>query len=431
MIKFYKAFERIFQRLLRSIAFLPIIISFGYLLFGIIIFYSRESEFILYLREQLPQLFVQEISTARTILSVIIGGIISLTVFSFSMVMVVLSQATTNFSPRLIPELIADRKHQVILGIYVGTLLFTINSLLYLGTNQSEGYHVGISVTISAFFCLICIGLFAYFIHNISNTIQVTRIIKNIHDQSKSFYDNEINNQKSFYVTSINEDTSDWHVIESPRTGYFGGLSEKIISQRLKKTENKILILPYDGQYVWSNEIIIKTKHRLSQVQKSDLLNALLFSARRLDDRNTISGLIKLSEVAVKALSPGINDPGTANDALLRISNIMSMTLQLPPQKVKPIKDTGIVLISSFITTKELLRLVIQPIRFYGKDDLQITFTLVKSLKYLESLPHLSEAQIYEIEQELALIQNYISERSTYIAGTKDEQVIQDLFKKQ
>lgn len=429
MTKFYKIFKTILRRLLKSIAFLPIIISFGFLLFGILIFYTNESDVTVYLRKQIPYIFVQNISTARTILSVIIGGIISLTVFSFSMVMVVLSQATSNFSPRLIPELIADRKHQIILGVYIGTLLFSINSLLYLGTNQNEGYHVGLSVTISALFCIICIGLFAYFIHTISNTIQVTRIIKTIHDQSTSFYEEILKHEKSFYVTSINEDTTDWHVIESPKTGYFSGLSESFIKRKFKGVENKIKILPYQGQYVWSNEIILKTKNVLTQQQKTELLNALLFSETRLGDRNTISGLIKLSEVAVKALSPGINDPGTAIDAILRISNIMSKTLQLPPQKVKPISKTGIVLVSDLVKTDELMRLVIQPIRHYGRNDLQVIYTLIRSLSYLKTLPHLNATQIEEINQELQMIEDHVSKGSTYISGSKDEHIISNLLK--
>ncbi|NIU61616.1 MAG: DUF2254 domain-containing protein, partial [Pseudomonas stutzeri] len=60
---------------------------------------------------------------ARLILGTLVGGIISLMVFSFSMVMVVLNSAASSLSPRVIPALISSRSHQVVLGVYLGTII--------------------------------------------------------------------------------------------------------------------------------------------------------------------------------------------------------------------------------------------------------------------------------------------------------------------
>src|SRR5690606_41948384 len=69
-----------------------------------------------------PLLLVEDGDTALTVLSACLGGLISLMVFSFSMVMLLLSQASNNYSPRLLPGLISDKRHQLILGIYLATI---------------------------------------------------------------------------------------------------------------------------------------------------------------------------------------------------------------------------------------------------------------------------------------------------------------------
>ncbi|MFP3759150.1 DUF2254 family protein, partial [Cupriavidus sp. SIMBA_020] len=67
---------------------------------------------------------------ARTILSTLAGSIISLTVFSFSMVMVVLNSASASLSPRVVPGLITRKSHQMVLGFYLGSIIYSIIMLI-------------------------------------------------------------------------------------------------------------------------------------------------------------------------------------------------------------------------------------------------------------------------------------------------------------
>ncbi|MBK7570359.1 MAG: DUF2254 domain-containing protein [Bacteroidetes bacterium] len=65
-------------------------------------------------------------STARSIISSIAAGIITLTVFSFSMVMIVLNQSASQLSNRILDKLIGSRFQQVVLGVYVGTIVYSL-----------------------------------------------------------------------------------------------------------------------------------------------------------------------------------------------------------------------------------------------------------------------------------------------------------------
>src|SRR5690606_23665036 len=112
--------------------------------------------------------------------SAIITGLISMMVFSFSMVMLLLSQASSNYSPRLLPGLISDKSHQIILGIYLGTILYCIFILFSIQPTGDKYQIPGFSVLLGIVFTVACIYAFIYFIHNISENIQISKILDRI-----------------------------------------------------------------------------------------------------------------------------------------------------------------------------------------------------------------------------------------------------------
>ena len=139
-----------------------------------------------YLVEHLPILVVDNGDTAMTILSALISGLISVVVFSFSMVMLLLSQASSNYSPRLLPGLISDKRHQVILGIYLATILYNIFILFSIQPTGDKYQIPGFSVLIGILATVVCLYAFIYFIHNISQSIQISNILQGIFDTAKS-----------------------------------------------------------------------------------------------------------------------------------------------------------------------------------------------------------------------------------------------------
>ena len=109
----FKYLKITFIRILESIAFYPVLLCVIFLLLAGVTTRIENVAFILKIKSKLPHLFISDYETSRSILTTLVGGILSLTVFSFSMVMVVLNQASNNYSPRLLPSLIANKKHQI------------------------------------------------------------------------------------------------------------------------------------------------------------------------------------------------------------------------------------------------------------------------------------------------------------------------------
>ncbi|NJW54951.1 DUF2254 family protein, partial [Salinimicrobium oceani] len=131
-----------------KIAFYPSLFALSGLLFAFIMMYLEERGISGYLVENIPLLVVNNGDTALTILSACITGLISMMVFSFSMVMVLLNQASTNYSPRLLPGLISDHKHQIILGIYLSSILYCIFILFSIQPTGDQYQVPGFSVLV-------------------------------------------------------------------------------------------------------------------------------------------------------------------------------------------------------------------------------------------------------------------------------------------
>ena len=119
MKKIYIWIDRYYHKIVGSIAFYPAIIAILFLAFSIGMVAFDFSEIGKNLKSNLKWLSLQDAGTARSIISTVTGSIISLAVFSFSMVLIILNQTASQLSNRILDELIGNRFQQIVLGIYI------------------------------------------------------------------------------------------------------------------------------------------------------------------------------------------------------------------------------------------------------------------------------------------------------------------------
>lgn len=396
-----KFFKRTYQKVLQSIAFYPVLISLFYIIAAITSLQVDSSELVARLKEEIPYLFIQDYETVRAMLSTFIGGIISLTVFSFSMVMVVLGQASSDFSPRLLPSLISNKRHQIILGIYIGTLLYCTLILLSLGAYGSDSSGLGFSAMLGAMMAVLCMGLFIYFINSISRAIQIHNIIDEIHERCDSFLKRRLNERDANKVALQYIDSDEWESIVTDKTGYFRGFDHDLMSGSIKENDNQIEIVPYLNQHIWKGDIALRVKSDISDDERKNLLFCMNISSDRHEDDKGIGGMIKLMEIAVKAMSPGINDPGTAIDAVIKLGSLLAKFLSFPHMVSTTFDQGKLILIDRNTPAEELMRILVQPIRLYSKQDSSVMYELIKSLQFMNRAPGISNDNRQAVVKEL------------------------------
>ena len=359
-----------YRKVKGKIAFYPTLFALSGLLFAFAMMYLERLGMSNYLVEHAPLLVVNSGDTALTILSACITGLISMMVFSFSMVMVLLNQAASDYSPRLLPGLISDRRHQIILGIYISSILFCIFILFSIQPTGDKYQVPGFSVLLGILSTVISIYAFIYFIHNISETIQITNILEDIflNARKRLFYllEQEKGTSPNFPVTD------GWFEYKTSKSGYFQSFSRKGLLTFCKENDTLLEVLLIKGAFVLEGVPAFRSKNKLSKKAAEDLLDKFYFSREELVTTNFVLAFKQITEVVVKAMSPGINDPGTALNAIDYLTELLRVRMLKPDRSYISEDDKTFVKLR-VVNFKELLYNLNAAMRKYCSHDIVVT----------------------------------------------------------
>lgn len=423
MKHFFIRIATFFRTVKSKIAFYPTLIAIAgfFLALGMIILEKQGiSRKII---EVFPMLMVEDGDTALNVLSTCIGGLISMMVFSFSMVMLLLSQASSNFSPRLLPGLISNKKHQIILGLFLATIIYNIFTLFSVNTSEEKYTLPGFSILLGVFFTIVCLSAFIFFIHNISQSIQINNIMDGIYAEAIERLNEiiEAEAKESKMLVEHFPDTAEWHSYTSIKSGYFQNISIKNISDICKENDVRIYISVPKGLFVLKNNSILKTSKLLDKKIVDDIFSNINFARGEYIRDNYILAFKQITEIAVKAMSPGINDPGTAVNAIDYLTELFALRMKKNNTGVLTTDGEAHIKIA-IIRFKELLYNVMASLRTYCKHDPIVVQKLIWMLKYLQEQQVADKSYLAAITEELKVL---ISDMD--FDSKKDEHILKAL----
>jgi len=364
-----------------KIAFYPTLLAFLGFNFAFFMLYLENKGVSRYLIEHVPVLVVDNGDTAMTILSSLISGLISMVVFSFSMVMLLLSQASSNFSPRLLPGLISDKSHQIILGIYLFTILYCIFVLFSIQPTGDQYQIPGFAVLLGILQTVISIYAFIYFIHNISQSIQISNILQNIYKVAKKRLDQLIDNEENQFDEFPSSE--DWHEYHSENSGYLQNISFTNLVDICQAEDIQLHILPVKGIFVLNGIPLFRASKKLDENTVNKILTNFNFSRDELVSDNYTLAFKQITEIIVKAMSPGINDPGTAINGIDYLTELLALRMRKKDTSII-IRDEKAYVRINTINFEDLLHQIMASIRTYCKQDIILVQKLLLMFYYLE-----------------------------------------------
>ncbi|MBS7691471.1 DUF2254 domain-containing protein [Pseudomonas lalucatii] len=373
---------RAYQRTVHSLAFYPTLIALGFLLLCLLNIAIEYQPWLLVLKARLDIGLVKNADNARLILGTLVAGIMSLMVFSFSMVMVVLNNAAAALSPRVIPGLISSKGHQKTLGFYLGTILY---ALLLITTIEQQGDErvpsLGVLVTLGL--GIACLGLFVQFIRSISQSIQVEYILNNLYCTTLDKLGGCERKLLDCRQPPRWPVAAGWAQVEARRSGYFKELNVVTLNALLEEHDLRMAVLVHRGFFVMAGHPLFKLDRPVDETLQQLLLDCFDFFVEQYASSHYVFGCKHISEIAVKALSPGINDPGTALTAIDMLCVLFSKRMALPDLDVMPLADQAPRLFFLELPLDQLLQLVFGPLRTYGGADPQVLSGLLQAYKNL------------------------------------------------
>ncbi len=389
---------RLLRRYRQSIAFLPSLLAVAYLLLGLLAVVPNINN------DTLPGflewLDFKDPGTARSLLSTLIAGMISLMVFSFSMVMTVLSQAGSSFSQKLVFGLVSKREHQRVLGHYLGTILFVLILLMvpFKGETptlwRSLGVYLGVAMVVH------CLGLFVYFIHSVSQSVQINAVTQGLHQSTKDSLEKVrslMDSPRWRHLGAHPHIQNRHYLINAHQSGYI----QQVDLEKLAKLAEEVGVVIHlnftFGDYTVVDFPLFKVEmednddaatpdaDKIDEEFRTAVLTTLTYVQGESVEDLYINGLTQLMEIAIKGLSPGINEPGIARLCIHQLTELLARRLKLEPSNIL-VDDQG----HTRVTWKtqrfdSLLYRLFTPILHYGKEDISINLALLKALKTLSN----------------------------------------------
>ncbi len=373
-----------YNKTVNSIAFYPAFIGLIFLLVSYLTISFDFSEAGKGIKASLPPYTsLKDASTARSIISAITSGLISLTVFSFSMVMIVLSQAASNLSNRILNRLIGNRFQQVVLGIYIGTIVYSLFLLSTIRDIDSGIYIPALSTYLLILLTIFDIFLFIYFIHYITQSIKYDVIIHRVYNDTRERLEKTcalsrpptelIELQGACFVTANS-------------SGIYEGFDTVTLLRYADEGDCVFYTLHTPGTFMLQGQPLLQVSKAISDDTKEKIARGLRVNEIESIEENYAYGLHQLSEIAMKALSPGINDPGTAIISLRAMAQLLAYRLKFYPNNVVRNDDNQVRILVQELTFDKLFENTVLPIWDYGKEDRLVQKEMYHLLDQLQKI---------------------------------------------
>jgi len=323
---------------------------------------------------------------AQVILAGIAASIMTVVSIVFAILLMTLTLASMQFSPRIIVSFSRDRVTQWTLGIFLGTFLYCLAAL---PAARFLPYPFAPVATVlgAMVLALVCVGLLLFFIHHISQAISVNHIVDRIAEETEAVIDEimpwpHLLNHHVKDAEPLRPNPSEVAVL-SHDSGYIRFVDTRRLVALAKHYHVTIRVLRRVGHFVPAGIplMMVSKGNRLSPEGTAELLAAFDFGPTRTLQQDVEFGVLQIVDVALKAISPAVNDPTTAINCVDQLSRILIRFASREPPEDLLYDPPGIVRASiGWIHFERLLEAALEQIRMYAKTDVAVSLRLLRAL---------------------------------------------------
>ena len=341
-------------------------------------------------------IFNGDAAAARTVLDAVSSSLITVTSLTFSLTVVTLQLASSQFSPRLLRTFSSDLFVQVTLAIFLSTFVYslTVLRLIRSADGSASPFVPRVAVTLAFLLAVTSVFALVLFLAHLARMIRVESMLRNVHREASA-------TMRSALPGRTRTDDPDETVPSVPSTaetvlavesGFLTGTNEAELLHAATRAGAVVLLDAQPGDFVvegvpvarvWSDQ-----RGRLSTDQRDVLARKVTDSMsvgfERTSGRDIGFGLRQLTDVANKALSPGINDPTTAVHAIGHLAVLLceAADRQLGPRLLRD-DDDRLRVVASGPSFADLVEVAITQPRRYGASDPQVAGQLFRLLAQL------------------------------------------------
>lgn len=349
------------------------------------------------LLQQWPRLFGVGADGSRSMLSTIAGSMITVTGVIFSITIVALVLASSQYSPRILRNFMRSRANQVVLGVFVGVFSYCIVVLRTIRGGDENAYVPSLAVLFGVVLALIAIGVLIFFIHHIASSIQASSILAAIAKETFQAIDELFPDKIGVAAHDCQDEQEQainalmWHPVTSTHTGYIQSIDTQALFEFACKHNIVLRMDRAIGEFVFEGGPLVS----LSAQEKADarishaLQRIYTIGHYRSIEQDPAFGIRQIVDIAMKALSPGINDTTTA---VTCVDYLTAIIARLASRRIEircpRFHDDELRMFAKGPDFDSLLALAFDQIRQNASGNVAVMLALLDALETISRLTH-------------------------------------------
>jgi uncharacterized membrane protein len=333
---------------------------------------------------ELPSALTFSPEGSRAMLSAIATSMITVAGVAFSITVVALSLSSQQYSPRVLRQFMRDRANQWVLGILVGIFAYCLAVLPSIHGQDGHESAPSLAVIAAIVYALLGVGCLVFFIHHVATAVQASHIVAEIAEETRAAADAQSRLDEPRSDASAGTAAGQWHAVAAPRAGYLQLLDEECIFRlacrhdALVRTEQPVGAFLVDGTTLVSYRL---TDGTASDAFSAALLDAFIIRRTRTIEQDVLFGIRQIVDVALRALSPSLNDPTTASLCVNYLTAILrAAAVRTSGDRQRTHRGT-LRLIIRGISFRELLAVAFAEIRFHATSEPAVLRELLVGLR--------------------------------------------------
>lgn len=333
--------------------------------------------------DQLP--FSLSSEAVESILTVLASSLLTVAVFALSTIVGALASASSSTTPRAVPLIVGDRSAQTSISVFIGAFLFSIVGIIGLsaGIYSEAGRLLLFAVTLAV--VVLVVAALIRWIGQMSAIGRVGETIERAGEAAERAF-RAVPGQGLFGCRPLDGAAAGAPVF-SPSIGYVQHIDIGRLQALATDNELVLTITSRPGAYAAPDRPLVLVEGEADEALAEKLSDAFVIGPARTFDSDPRFGLIVLAEIAGKALSPGINDPGTA----IAVTATLVRVLAERPEDDGELKHDRVLVAP--LDANDLMADAFRPIARDGAGSIEVMLRLIAGLKTLmRCRPDLAEA---------------------------------------
>ncbi|MGP0062779.1 MAG: DUF2254 domain-containing protein [Isosphaeraceae bacterium] len=336
----------------------------------------------------LDRLFPPEPQAAYVVLGTIAGSMITVVSVVYSILLVVLTFASTQFSPRVLVGYVEDRVSQTTLGVFIGTFTYCLLTLPAV-RSQPRPFVPSIAVIVAIILAIACLVCLLFFIHHIAASIQASHVVDRIARETERDVDEVFPGPLAEYAEEeVPALEPGGTPVLATRSGYIRSIDESSLLMAARGSDTAMRVERFVGQFVIEGTplLVISPTGRVNDALHDACVKCFNIGPARTMWQDVEFGILQVVDIALKALSPAVNDPTTALTCIDQLGRIlMRAALRQPPRATLRDLDGTPRVILRRTSFPRLLEVAFSQIGHYGKADVAVPLRLLRVLGELAS----------------------------------------------